>query len=49
VDTRTGSPVLPSRSGTPHSLGVSHISLAERGLPTKVIVLSCMVLVSGLY
>jgi hypothetical protein len=31
VDTRTGSPVLPSRSGTPHSLRVAHISLTERG------------------
>jgi hypothetical protein len=38
VDTRTGSPVLPSRSGTPHSLGVSHISLTERAraLPSLV-------------
>jgi len=34
VDTRTGSPVLPSRSGTPHSHGVSHISLSERVLGT---------------
>jgi hypothetical protein len=33
VDTCTGSPVLPSRSGTPHSLGVSHISLTKREKP----------------
>ena len=33
MDTCTGSPVLPSQSGTPHSLGVSHISLTERAPP----------------
>src|SRR5437879_5982643 len=31
----TGSPV-PSRSKTPHSLGVSHISLTERGRPPRL-------------
>src|SRR2546421_9488464 len=37
VDTRTGSPILPSRSGTPHSHGVSHNSLTERGLARMVL------------
>src|SRR6266496_6511211 len=40
VDTRTGSPVLPSRSGTPHSLGVSHISLTKRAWPVRGLGLS---------